>query len=43
MWAITENKTRQIQSAELDAIKQVEDRDFLFSLVDDNYQTDSAN
>ena len=43
MWAITENKTRQIQSAELDAIKQVEDRDFLFPLVDDNYQTDSAN
>ena len=36
MWAITENKTRQIQSTELDAIKQAEDRDFLFSLIDDS-------
>ena len=33
IWSITKDKTRQIQSAELDNIRQVEDRDFLFSLI----------
>ncbi len=34
MWAITENRARQIRSSELDIIKQTEEGDFLFSLSD---------